>query len=62
MLDRLNRAKRIYSSSHIDEQQRQEADVTFADSFDWLVEHEVPFHYDGDIDLWLYSGVPVVYS
>src|SRR5437870_5503724 len=61
MLDRMHKAKRVHHSLLLDEARRQEADTTFANCYDWLIEHDVPFQYDTHLGLWLFCGIPVTY-
>ncbi|MBV9227935.1 MAG: hypothetical protein JOZ18_01385 [Chloroflexi bacterium] len=54
MLDKLNKAKRIYDQA-TDENERREADTMFADCYDWLTNHHIPIYYDQESNLWLRS-------
>lgn len=51
-LDKMNRALRTYWQA-ISEEERQIADVAFANCFDWLVSHGVLIYYDVKPGLWL---------
>jgi hypothetical protein len=52
MLDRMNRALRIYERVN-DESVKREMDVLFANCYDYLVNRGVPIYYDEKPKLWL---------
>jgi hypothetical protein len=53
-LDRMNKARRIYEQTE-DAQERREMDTLFADCYDWLTSHHIPFYFDAKPQLWLLS-------
>jgi hypothetical protein len=52
MLDRMNRARRVYEQVS-DEDMKRKMDVLFADCYDYLVNRGVPIYYDEKPGLWL---------
>ena len=51
-LDTLNHARHRYKQTS-DEETRQQADMLFAECYDWLTERDVPISYDTEPKLWL---------
>ena len=54
ILDKLNNAKRTYDQT-TNQHEKQQADRTFADCYDWLTTHHIPIYYDQESNLWLRS-------
>lgn len=51
-LDTLNHARRRYEQAASDKE-KQQADMLFAECYDWLTERDVPIYYDTEPKLWL---------
>ena len=51
-LDVLNHAKQLYEEAE-SEEERQQADVLFANCYDWLTLWNIPIYYDPGPKLWL---------
>lgn len=55
MLDRLNSSKFLYDAT-TNESDKQEADKTFADCYDWFTQQHFAIDYDERCHLWLFAG------